>query len=85
MIRILYLYDGVEYANEANRIAHSAENLYKLGIRLELSDPRYLQYSLIGRAPISHTSQWTAVTLQNCHCDERRRRAVGGYECKSAE
>ena len=26
----------VEYANEANRIAHSAENLYKLGTRLEL-------------------------------------------------
>ena len=46
----------VEYANEANRIAHYAENLYKLGTRLELSDPKYEQYGLSGRAPISHTS-----------------------------
>ena len=48
----------VEYANEANRIAHYAENPYKLGTRLELSDPRYVQYGLSGRAPISHTSQF---------------------------
>ena len=47
----------VEYANEANRTAHYAENPYKLGTRLELSDPRFVQYGQSGRAPISHTSQ----------------------------
>ena len=37
--QIFTVLSSVEYANEANRIAHSAENLYKLGTRLELSDP----------------------------------------------
>ena len=43
----------VEYANEANRIAHYAENLYKLGTRLELSESRFVQYGQSDRTPIS--------------------------------
>ena len=50
-------YAIVVYANEASRISHSAGDPHKLGTRLELSDPRYVQYGLSGRAPISHTSQ----------------------------
>ena len=34
------MFKTVEYANVANRIAYSAENLYKLGTRLELSQSR---------------------------------------------
>ena len=43
----------VEYANEANRTAHYAENPYKLGTRLELSDPRFVQYGQSGQR-LSH-------------------------------
>ena len=51
------MFQLVEYANEANRIAHYAENLYKLDNRLELSDPRYVRTaSAAGRlSHIHHT------------------------------
>ena len=41
---------SVEYANEANKIAHSAENLYKLGSR---HSPRALRFEVDLYSPAS--------------------------------
>ena len=63
LIWVVITNESVEYANEANRIAHYAENSYKLGTRLELSESRFIQYGQSGRAPISHTSQRDTIEL----------------------
>ena len=68
---------NVEYANEANRFAHSAENLYKLGTRLELS--RSEVRTVRPQRPGAYLTYITKHKEKSCNFEEALKRRIKFY------